>query len=376
MLGGDAEVNMSTGFVWHERYMWHDTGSLAGILPPGEGVQPDRTFEHPDTKRRMRNLIEVSGLLEVLTPIAPRLASEEELLRFHTPEYLARIRKLSEERGGDAGEATPFGPGSYDIARLAAGGAIEALDAVVDGRVQNAYALVRPPGHHAEPDRGRGFCIFGNVALAVMHARAVRDIERVAIVDWDVHHGNGTQAAFYDNPEVLTISIHQDRNYPLETGSLDERGAGAGEGYNLNVPLPPGSGHGAYVATIERVVEPALRAFQPELIVVPSGFDASSTDPLGRMLCSSETYREMTRRLMQIASEVCRGRLLLCHEGGYSNMSVPPCGLAVLEQLSGHRTGVQDSAALLVQVMGGYALEPHQEAVIERAAALAPLAVR
>ena len=120
-------------------------------------------------------------------------------------------------------------------------------------------------------------------------------------------------------------------------------------------------------------MEPALRAFQPELIVVPSGFDASSTDPLGRMLCSSETYREMTRGLMQIASDVCRGRLLLCHEGGYSNMSVPPCGLAVIEQLSGHRTGVQDDGALLVQVMGGYALEPHQKAVIERAAALAPL---
>ena len=359
---------MSTGFVWHERYMWHDAGNYAGVLPPGEGVQPDRTFEHPETKRRLRNLIEVSGLLDVLTPIEPRLATEEELLRFHTREYVARIRKLSEAHGGDAGELTPFGPGSYDIARLAVGGVIEGLDAILDGRVGNAYALVRPPGHHAEADRGRGFCIFANIALAVLHARATRQVERVAVVDWDVHHGNGTQSAFYEDPSVLTISIHQDRNYPLDSGSLDERGRGRGEGYNVNVPLPPGSGHGAYLATFERVVEPALRAFEPELIVVASGLDASSTDPLGRMLCSSETYREMTRVLLEVAAAVSGGRLLLCHEGGYSNMSVPPCGLAVIEELSGHRTGFQDTGALLVRAMAGYALEPHQETVIDRAA--------
>ena len=162
-----------------------------------------------------------------------------------------------------------------------------------------------------------------------MKARALHDLGKVAIVDWDVHHGNGTQQAFYDDPTTLTISLHQERLFPATTGGLSERGEGAGTGFNINVPLPPGSGHGTYLAAFERIVIPALYQFKPELIVVPSGFDASAADPLGRMLLHSETYREMTCLLMAAADDLCGGRLAISHEGGYSAAYGPllrPCG--------------------------------------------------
>jgi acetoin utilization deacetylase AcuC-like enzyme len=358
---------MSTGFLWHERYMWHDTRSAGLFLPAGGMLEPDEHAENPRTKRRLRNLLEVSGLLDRLTPLSPRPADESELLRFHTKAYIAKIRELSAAGGGDAGEFTPFGPGSYEIALLSAGGCIAAVDAVIGGRVGNAYALVRPPGHHAEAERGRGFCIFANVALAAAHARAVHGLERIAVVDWDVHHGNGTQAAFWTDPGVLTISIHQDRYYPPETGAVGEIGEGRGRGYNINVPLPPGSGSGAYRAAFERVVLPALRAYRPQLILVASGFDAGVTDPLGRMLLHSESYRQMARDLVNAAGELCAGRLLGCHEGGYSTAYVPFCGLAVLEELSGIATGVADPFLEFFQGMGYQELQSHQDAVIRAA---------
>jgi acetoin utilization deacetylase AcuC-like enzyme len=176
--------------------MWHDTGHAGGSVPAGGFVEPAEHVETPAPKRRFRNLVEVSGLLERLVPISPRPATVEELVRFHRRDYVERIEALSVGNGGDAGELTPFGPGSYEIARLAVGGCIAAVDAVIDGRVDNAYAPVRPSGHHAEADLGRGFCIFGSVALSAMHAREARGLSRVAVVDWDVHHGNGTEQAF------------------------------------------------------------------------------------------------------------------------------------------------------------------------------------
>ena len=361
---------MATGFLIHELYLWHDTGSAASAFPAGLTVEPDQHAESPSTKRRFRNLLEVSGLLDELTTMKPRAATVEEVARFHTRDYIKHIKELSDARGGDAGELTPFGPGSYEIALLAAGGTITALDAIVAGKVRNAYALVRPPGHHAERDRGRGFCLFGNVAIAAMHARAVHRMARIATVDWDVHHGNGTEQAFYDDPSVLTISIHQDNLYPTDRGAMGDRGEGKGHGYNLNIPLPPGSGTGAYIATFERVVAPALRRFKPDMIIVPSGFDGSGLDPLGRMMITSNCYRRLTTILMNAADELCQGRLLLSHEGGYSAAYVPYCGLAVMETLSGRGTPVEDPWLPLMQAWGYQDLQPHQEAVIERAAAL------
>ena len=359
-------MSRRTGLVWHELYMWHNTGKYAGVMPPGLQVQPYEHSEHPETKRRFKNLLDVAGLTEQLVAISPRPATEAEILMLHEPDHLDRMKVLN-ETGGEAGIGTPMGVGSYDIALLAAGGVIELVDALLDQRVDNGYALVRPPGHHAKADMGMGFCIFCNGAIAGLHAMNHRGLERIAYVDWDVHHGNGTEAAFWEDPRALTISIHQQNLFPLHSGGMDQRGAGAGEGFNLNIPLPPGSGYGAYEAVFDRVVIPALKAFSPELIIVPSGFDAGIHDSLGRQLMHSRGYRELTAKLMRTADQVCGGRLMMCHEGGYDASTVPYMGLAVLEELSGIKTDIDDPLLEVFEQIGGQDLQPHQDAVILQA---------
>lgn len=360
---------MSTGFVTHELYHWHNTQNWNLIFPPGLTIQPGEHVENPETKRRIKNLLEVSGLLEFLVPIKPRYATEDEVARFHTREHIAKIKSMSANGGGDASALTPFGGGSYEIALLAAGGTIAAIDAVLTGQVKNAYALVRPPGHHAEQNVGMGFCLFGNVPIAIMHAQANHGLGRVVTIDWDVHHGNGTQAAFYETDDVLTISLHQDRLFPVHSGTHAERGLGKGLGYNLNIPLPPGSGNGAYIEAFHRVVLPALDRYKPDLIVVPSGFDACAVDPMGRMMVTAEGYRQMTAMLLEAADRLCEGRLLMSHEGGYSAMYAPYCGLAVLEEMSGIRTHVDDPWEPHA-LWGQQDLQPHQASMIEDAASL------
>ena len=361
---------MKTGFVCHEHYFWHHTGASAGPLPYGLTIQPDGHPESPETKRRLLGLLEVSGALDELTRIKPRAATLDEVLAYHDAAYVERIRTMSAGIGGDAGELTPIGTGSYEIALLSAGGCLAALDAIVAGTVDNAYALVRPPGHHAEKDLGRGFCVFANNVLTVQRAQKVHGVARVAIVDWDVHHGNSQEHAFADDPSVLTVSIHQDNYYPPNSGLLSDNGHGRGEGTNINVPLPPGSGHGAYLDAWERVVMAAVRRFRPDLIIVSSGFDGSAMDPLGRMLCTSETYRAMAKMTIELAAEVCGGRVLAVHEGGYSTAYVPFCGLATIEEFLGRRTGVEDPFMGIFGGMGGQDLQPHQKAVVDEAAAL------
>ena len=244
------------------------------------------------------------------------------------------------------------------------------VDAVLDGEVDNGYALVRPPGHHAEPDTGWGFCIFNNIAIGVQYARKVRGVGRVAMLDWDVHHGNGTQNIFYEDPEVLTISLHQAGTYPPDSGKLEENGAGAGKGTNVNVNIPAGSGHAAYLYAMEQVVLPTLHRFKPDFIAVSSGFDAGGFDPLARMICDGETFRAMTKMVKAAAATLCDGRLALVHEGGYSATHVPFMGLAVIEELSGINTGVTDPFAAALVFHGGHTLLPHQAAAIEAAAEL------
>jgi acetoin utilization deacetylase AcuC-like enzyme len=359
-----------TGLVCHERYFWHDAGSGAGFSEVNPYAQPDRHPESPDSKRRFLALLEVSGLADQLTRLAPRYATLAELRYFHTQTYIERVASVSAAGGGVIGDSATIGPGSFDIARLSAGGCIAAVDAVVGGQVRNAYALVRPPGHHAEADQGRGYCVFGNAVIAIRHAQRALGVGRVAVVDWDVHHGNGTETAFLEDPSVLTISIHQDRHYPIDRGQLSEIGRGAGLHTNLNIPLPAGSGHGAYLAAFDEVVAPALLRFAPALIVITSGLDASAMDPLGRMMCTSDTYREMTHRIMAVADRCCEGRIVATHEGGYSNAYVPFCGLAVLEALSGIRSDAADPYLAELMSMAGHERLPHQDAVIKAAAAL------
>jgi acetoin utilization deacetylase AcuC-like enzyme len=366
---------MDTGYVWHELYGWHDTGTSAGLFQsnPLAGIQPFSHFESAESKKRMHELLSVSGLLDRLVRLAPRPATDDEILRVHSSTHLERIKAESLlPKGGDAGDGlSPFGHGGLEIARLAAGGAIVATEAVMRGDVRNAYALIRPPGHHAVRDTGMGFCIFSNLAIAAAHARAALGVNRIAVVDWDVHHGNGTQAIFYDDPSVLTISLHQDNFFPPNSGLLEERGTGAGTGYALNVPLPPGTGNGGYLDAFTRVVVPAVRAYKPDLIMVASGFDASAPDPLGRQMVTSEGYRRMTQMMMAVADDVCGGRLVVTHEGGYSPVYVPFCGLAVLEAMSGVKTAIDDPFEPIFAGLGGQDLQAHQAALVAKAATLA-----
>ena len=365
-------MSRTTGYVWHAQYGWHDTGTHAGVVPAGGNIEPYRNFESPESKVRMASLVEVSGLLDRLQRVAPRHATVEELLRVHTPDHVRRIMELSAAGGGDAGDGfSPFGRGGFDIATLAAGGTMAAVDAVLERRADNAYALVRPPGHHARPETGKGYCLFHNVAVAIEHARATHGIERVAIVDYDVHHGNGAQFIYDADPDVLTVSLHQDRLFPQDSGMVTEVGTGAGSGTNINVPLPAGSGNGAYLHAIDEVAVPAVERFQPELLMVSSGFDACAYDPLGRMTVTARGYRDITTRLVELAEKVCDGRLVMSHEGGYSPVYVPFCGLAVIEELCGERTGVEDPYDVLVGSLPSHELTAEQRDVVAQSAQLA-----
>ena len=328
---------MATGFFLDERTFWHAGGNYAGTLPLGGLVQPMAAGglpESPETKRRLKNLVEVTGLIAELEVASAPPEPFEALARVHPQSYLTAFKALSDAGGGEIGLRAPFAGGGFEIAALSAGLVNRALEAVLRGALDNAYALSRPPGHHCLPDFPNGFCLLANIAIAIRAARARGLARRVAVVDWDVHHGNGTEAIFYDDPDVLTISLHQERNYPLDTGDAADRGEGAGLGANMNIPLPPGAGHATYIEAMERLVLPALRAHQPEVIVVACGFDAAALDPLGRMLATAETFRAMTLMLRSAADDLCAGRLVMAHEGGYNEVYVPFCGHAVLEAMA------------------------------------------
>jgi acetoin utilization deacetylase AcuC-like enzyme len=335
----------STGFFTDERTFWHSTGAQALFFPVGGWVQAPNAAtgaDTPDSKRRFLNLLEFSGLAEKLVMPRSRPATREDLLRIHTPDYLERFKALSDASGGEAGMVAPFSRGAFEIAQISAGLAITAIDEVMSGRLDNAYALCRPAGHHCLADQAMGFCLLANIPIAVEAARARHPLDRVAIVDWDVHHGNGTQAIYYERADTLTISVHQDRCFPPGYTGTEDRGAGAGGGFNMNIALPAGSGHAAYLAAFRQIVIPALDRYRPDLIVIASGLDANSVDPLARMLLTSETYRELTRLMMDSAQRLCGGKLVLVHEGGYAEAYVPFCGHAIVEELCGVRSEVVD----------------------------------
>lgn len=374
---GISSPKASTGFVFEELYLWHNAGCISQTM--GDLVEPLESWENADTKRRFVNLMHRSGLIDRVTRVKARMASEGEIIRFHSREYVSKVKQLSRETvGGEAGEETYFGKGGFDIAKLAAGGVLSAIEEICDptNDVVNAYCLTRPPGHHAVRDSGMGFCIFNNIVLAALHARTLIDgmghkLQRIAIVDFDVHHGNGTQQAFYDDENTLFISIHEDNNYPINSGRIKEVGKGKGKGTTINIPLLAGSGSGAYQYCFEQCVMPALKRFDPELILVSSGFDASFVDPLSSIILSSEDYYNMSKQILDFAnaSHKCRGKVVFVHEGGYSKDYVPFCGVAVIEALlaaSGNSSEqrIQDPYLEEVQNRGYQAVQPNQAFII------------
>lgn len=328
---------MKTAFFHDERTFWHFGGSYASVAKVGGLVQPmvaGGLPENPETKRRLRNLLDVTGLAAELAIRSAPAATEEDLRRIHPADYLRRFKDMSDAGGGELGLRTPFGAGGYEIAALSAGLVKAAVLSVLEGAHPNAYALSRPPGHHCLPDYPMGFCLMANIPVALEAARAVHPGLRVAVVDWDVHHGNGTEAVYYDRADTLTVSLHQQGNFPTDKGEPEDRGAGPGAGFNVNVPLAPGAGDDAYIYAFDRIVTPKVRAFRPDLMVVACGFDASGIDPLSRTVAGAFTFGAMTERVMALADELCGGRLAMAHEGGYSELHVPFCGHEVIRLMA------------------------------------------
>jgi acetoin utilization deacetylase AcuC-like enzyme len=293
-----------TGIVAADAYAEHLTG---------EG-HPER----PERVAAIRRRLEADGLTAKLKTIEPAAAADEAILRCHTADYLRIVAEdvADGERRLSTGD-TPLSPKSLAVARLAAGGVVAAVDAVFAGRVRNAFAVVRPPGHHATPGKGMGFCVFSNVAIAARHAQAVHGVKRVLIADWDVHHGNGTQDIFYEDPSVLFFDTHQHPLYP-GTGLATETGRGEGEGFTINCPFPAGAGRKEIVGAFREKLLPAADAFRPELVLVSAGFDSREGDPLGGFRLTDDDFAELTMIVMGIAERHADGRLVSSLEGGYS----------------------------------------------------------
>ena len=308
---------MHTGIVVDPRFQAHDTG-------PG----------HPERAERIAVLL--AGLADRpdVRRIAPRPATAEEITRVHGGAHYEAVARTAGGHGAFDAD-TPVSPLSFDTACLAAGGVLALVDAVMAGEVRRGFACVRPPGHHAEPDRAMGFCLFNNVAIAAAHLRARHGLERVMVVDWDVHHGNGTQDAFAREPGVLFVSTHRWPFYP-GTGALDEDGAGAGRGYTINVPLPGGVGDAEYLDAFHAVVAPLALEYAPQAILISAGFDPHRRDPLGGMAVSEDGFAGMAQELVAAADQVCDGRVIAVLEGGYDLRGTRDSAAAVLDVLSGH----------------------------------------
>jgi acetoin utilization deacetylase AcuC-like enzyme len=270
---------------------------------------------HPERPARL--VAARAGIGKVATRlerVTSRAATDEELVRVHDPRFIEQLGKLRGKQGY-LDPDTYLSPESVDVARLAAGSLLAMVDAMIEGPVRRGVALLRPPGHHARPGRAMGFCLINNVAVAAAHARA-RGLDRVAIVDWDVHHGNGTQEMFWRDPRVLYVSTHQYPFYP-GTGGADEVGDGDGKGYTVNVPLAAGGGDAVYASAFERVILPVVQFYAPELVLVSAGFDASSQDPLAQMELSANAFGWMACALARLSDASAGGRMALVLEGGY-----------------------------------------------------------
>ena len=294
---------MPTAFLYDPMFLAHRTG-----------------WRHPEQPARLRSILarlQASGHWDRLLHLKPRDATRDELAAIHDPAYIDGLAaRCSAERVFKAAPDTVASSGTYAAACRAAGAVLTAIDAVLDGPATNAFCAVRPPGHHAERDHAMGFCFFDNVAVGAAYARRQRGVNRVAIIDWDVHHGNGTQHAFESDPSVLFISLHQYPLYP-ESGRRDECGTGAGEGFTMNIPMAAGATDHDYRRAFSEEVRPAIDHFRPELILVSAGFDAHRDESLGGVLLSGQGFADLTRQVCDMAAVHASGRVVSVLEGGY-----------------------------------------------------------
>ncbi len=308
-----------TGIVWDPRYLNHRTSN-----------------GHPESRQRLMAIHEMLEQMQVrqhFAEITPRMATAEEILLVHSPEYFRKIAATDGLESVALTGDTHTSADSYQTALLAVGGLLEAVSMVASGQMDNAFALVRPPGHHAEKSRAMGFCLFNNVALAAAFALTKLGMKRILIVDWDVHHGNGTQHLFEHDRSVLFFSIHQYPHFP-GTGFFTEAGIGPGEGYTVNLPIPRGYGDGEYVAILSAMLPPLAAEFQPDLILVSAGFDMLPDDPMGGMQVTARGFSGMTRCIMDLADSCCHGKLVLTLEGGYAVDAIGESVKAVLLELA------------------------------------------
>lgn len=308
-----------TAFVYHPDYLNHDTG-------------PEHP-ERPDRLRASLAALQQSDVWEQLHYIDPTPATVEQIAYAHKPGYSEHIRQSCEAEIPLTYD-TIVGHESYDIALLSTGGVLCAAEAVATKKVKNAFALVRPPGHHATPGQSMGFCLFNNIAVTARYLQREHGVGKVAIVDWDVHHGNGTQDIFYEDASVFFFSIHQFPLYP-GTGSRYEQGSGKARGTTLNVPMPPGSGDSEYITVFEDVLIPALHGFSPEFILISAGFDAHFLDPLAHIDITAEGFAKLTDLVLDVAEEIASGNVVSALEGGYSLKGVSESVVAHVERLVG-----------------------------------------
>lgn len=335
------------GFLLDDRYLLHDPGS--------------RHIESPKRLLAIKEALETFGAEERWQRIEARPAHLDELALVHHPSHIERVEWASKRAPAQLDADTLVSAESYRTALFAVGGVLECVDAVCEGSLRRAFAFVRPPGHHAEPDKAMGFCLFNNVALAAAYACVEHRLERVAVIDNDLHHGNGTQAIFYDDPRVLYISSHQFPFYP-GTGDFDEVGEKAGKGYTLNFPLPAGTSDSTFVPIYSKIVRPVLEQYQPQLILVSAGFDAHFKDPLGGLRITQDGYASSAASLIQAAERCCGGKICFVLEGGYSYEALQECTKAVMtemEQENSHELDVpegplyHDISRNLKKVVGG-----------------------
>jgi len=313
---------MKVGLVYDPIYLKHDTG------------------QHIENVQRLVAIIahlEQTQLKQQLTLIKPRAASVEEISLVHDTRYISHIQDVAQKGGGWLDVDTVMSPDSYQAAIYAAGGTIRASEAVMNGEVGSAFALVRPPGHHATSQQAMGFCIFNNVAIAAKYILNKYKLDRVSIIDFDVHHGNGTQAAFYDNPKVLYVSTHEHPFYP-GTGRIEETGNGAGTGTTVNIPLPAGCGDSEYLQAFEQIIVPVTRRFNPQVIMVSAGYDLHWADEIALMQVSVTGFAQMVRIIVGLANELCSGRLVFTLEGGYHLKALAYSVKATFDVLLGRAT--------------------------------------